>query len=387
MHDTIGLLGGSFNPIHYGHLGMAAAACMELSLGRLIILPDGDPPHRSDELAGKRHRLRMAELAAAGQWEVSAMEVDRPGKTYTVDTLEALHALYPSATLWMIIGADTLRELPGWKRAERVFKLCRFAVFGRDDLPLDDIPGADVTRMQTPIIDISATEIRHRVHVGKSLEGYTPQAVEDYIGLHRLYDPPPLLHEKAIRKRLKETLPGARYKHVLNVADCMVQLARRWGYDEDKARLTGLLHDCAKAMTLEHMRKYVLEMGLQVDPMRCATAALLHAPAGAAMARAEYGVTDPEILHAIRYHNTGTVPMGTLDKLLFVADMTEPGRKPYPWMEPLREMAMKDLNEATRMAMRRQLQYIEQDGKKLTHPDTAAALAAMEKENEREGTA
>lgn len=385
MHDMIGLLGGSFNPIHYGHLAMAEAAQQELGLDRVIILPAGDPPHKSKELAGKRHRLRMAELAVAGRFEVSAMEVERTGKTYTVDTLEVLRALYPRATLYMIIGADTLGEIATWKNAPRVFELCRFAVFGRDKLPLPDVPGASVVRMQTNIPDVSATQIRERVHRGLSLEGYTPQAVEDYIGAWRLYNPPAQMPDKAIRKRLKETLPQGRYRHVLGVEETMRTLAKRWGYDEDKAALTGLLHDAAKGMTLEQMEKFVDANGMYVDPLRRTTAALLHAPAGAAMARAIYGVTDPEILHAIRYHNTGTTYMGILDRLLFVADMSEPGRKDFDWMEPLRALAVEDLDEAVREAMRIQLRHIENGGKKLLHPDTAAALAAME--SEKEGTA
>lgn len=383
MGEMLGLLGGSFNPIHNGHLAMAEAARQEMKLDRLIILPDGDPPHKSTELAGKRDRLRMAELAAAGRFEVSAMEVERPGKTYTVDTLEVLHALYPDATLVMIIGADTLHEISSWRNAQRVFALCRFAVFARDDLPLMEVPGATVMRMQTPIPDISATEIRERVRQGLSLEGLTPQTVEDYIGSHRLYNPPPQASMKDIRKRLKDTLPPARYRHTLGVEKTMRVLAARWGYDIKKAALTGLLHDCAKGMDLERMDAYVDAHGLRVDEGRRASVALLHAVASAAMARAEYGVTDPEILTAIRYHNTGHTPMSRLDRLLYIADMTEPHRKPFPWMGALRSLAMEALDEAACDTMRIKLDYIRRRGKDI-HPDTAAACAALEKE--REGT-
>lgn len=390
MRDTIGLLGGSFNPIHNGHLRMAQAAWEELSLDRLLIIPDGDPPHKSRELADKRHRLRMAELAAAGRFEVSAMEINRPGKTYTVDTLEALHTLYPDALLYMLIGADTLHEIEGWRNAPRVFELCRFAVFSRGGLPLIDVPGADIVRMHSAIPDISATALRQRVHCGHSLETYTPAAVEDYIGFHRLYNPPVQMPEKAIRKRLKETLPSGRYKHTLGVAKTIQRLASRWRYDELRATLAGLLHDCAKGMTLDEMNAYVDAQGLQAPDSYRKSTALLHAPASAAMARAVYGVTDPEILHAIRYHNTGSVPMSLLDKLLCVADMTEPGRKDFaeePGIEALRALSMRDLDEAVRQTFQRKLLHIQIRGQQ-AHPDTAAALAALEKEAmEREGTA
>lgn len=382
MQETIGLLGGSFNPIHFGHLAMAEAACRELALDRLLIIPDGDPPHKSKELAGKWHRLRMAERAAAGVFAVSAMEVERAGKTYTVDTLEVLRTLHPQAILYMIIGADTLREISGWKQAERVFALCRFAVFGRGDLPLDDVAGATIVRMQTPIVGISATEIRARVHRGMSLAGYTPAAVEAYIGEHRLYDPPVQMQEKAIRKRLKEALPAKRYQHTLGVEETARVLAARYGYPLEKATLAGLLHDCAKGMNLEEMRRYVREQGEPVDAERMDSTALLHAPASAAMARAVYGVTDPEILRAIWYHNTGAAPMGMLDKLLTVADMIEPGRKPAPWMDSLRQLATTDLDLAARETIRLKLEHIHAAAR-FEHPDTRAALAALNEGIER----
>lgn len=384
MHESIGLLGGSFNPIHEGHLAMAEAARRELALDRMIILPDGDPPHKSTELAGKRHRLRMAELAAAGRFEVSSMEIDRPGKTFTVDTLEVLHALYPQATIWLIIGADTLHELPNWKTAPRVFALCRFAVFARGKLPLTPVPGADVTRLETPIPPISATEIRGRVHRGQSLEGFTPRAVEDYIGAHRLYDPPVLMRDKDIRKRLKETLPPGRYRHTLGVEATMLQLAVRWGYRNlEKVTLTGLLHDCSKGMTLEEMRRFVDEQGMRMAATKRESTALLHGEASAAMARAVFGVTDPEILHAIRYHNTGCAPAGKLDEILWVADMMEPGRKEHEWMPAFRALADADLSAAARRTLRLKIDYTQSRGKEV-HPDTALALAALEEDAQRE---
>lgn len=387
MRETIGLLGGSFNPIHNGHLAMAEAARKELNLDRLLLIPDGDPPHKAKGLAGKGHRLHMVERAAKGRFEVSAMEVERPGKTYTVDTLEVLHTLYPDAALYMIIGADTLRDLPTWRDAPRVFALCQFAVFARGDLPLAPVEGARVVRMETVIPDISATMIRKRVHQGYSLEGYTPPAVEDYIGRHRLYDPPVEMKEKNIRKRLKETLPPSRYRHSLGVEQTIMALAGRWGYaDQRRAMLTGLLHDCAKGMSLPQMVKYVDTLGIYVDEARKASVALLHAAASMAMARATYGVTDPEILQAIRFHNTGSQAMQTLDKLLFVADMTEPGRKDMPWLQALRDTAADDLDAAVKQGMRIKLDYIASRGKE-AHPDTAAAYAAIVQQSEGEGTA
>lgn len=378
MAETIGLLGGSFNPIHYGHLAMAEAARSELSLGQVVLLPAGDPPHKSDELAPKEDRLEMVRLASAGRFPVSTLEVDRPGKTYTVDTLEALHQAQPGADIVMIIGADTLHEIIKWKNAPRVFELCRFAVFARAGSSLIDVPGASITRMRTPVPDPTATEIRRRVHRGHSLEGLTPPDVIDYIGAHRLYDPPVQMTRKAIKKRLKADLPEPRFRHVLAVADTIAGLAKRYGYPEKKAVLAGLLHDCAKGMTLDQMRQTIDTCGVHTDPMRRTCRELLHAPVSAAVARAVYGVTDPDILHAIWYHNTGCPDMTMLDKLLCLADMIEPGRKGDQSLQTLRRLAQEDLDLAVREMLARKLSILVQNSRAI-HPDTAASLTSMER--------
>lgn len=386
MCERIGLLGGSFNPIHLGHLAMAAAAREELGLTRLLIMPDGDPPHKSTELADKAQRLEMVRRAAGDRFEVSAMEVDRPGKTYTIDTLTALREAWPQAALVMLIGADTLRELPTWREAQRVYALCRFAVFARDELALCAPPGVQWIRMRTEIPDISSTEIRARVHKGLSLDGLVPQVVQDYIGAHRLYDPPRQRSQQTIRRRLKEMLPAKRYRHTLGVKQAMIRLAQRWSYDAEKAALTGLLHDCAKAMPLAQMQAYVRRVGVHLDALRQENTALLHAPAGAALARERFGVTDPEILHAIATHNTGSEKMGILDKLLFVADYTEPGRKAIEGLDAIRAMAMEDLDAAVCGVLDSKLAYITQKGDVL-HPDTLAARKAIECAKHKEETA
>lgn len=378
MRERIGLLGGSFNPIHLGHLAMARAAREALGLDRVLLVPDGSPPHKSRGLADRHDRLAMVRLAAQDEFEVSDMETERPGKTYTVDTLEALRAQWPEAELWMIIGGDTLGEIGGWKRAERVFSLCRFAAFRREGLPFPQPPeGAEVTPLSAAIPPISATAIRARIHKGLGLEGWTPSAVEDYIGARRLYDPPEQLSGKAMRKRLAATLPKKRMVHVEGVEAVIRALARRWGADEKKAALAALLHDCAKGMDLPAMLAWADRWEVPLDSLRRTSTALLHAPVGAAMARAEYGVTDPDVLHAIRYHNTGCVPMRLLDKLLYLADMTEPSRRSLPWLEALRAQMLEDLDGALVQAMRHKLDYILARGGDV-HPDTSSALEAME---------
>ena len=143
-----GLMGGTFDPIHLGHLDIARAALEELKLDRVIFLPDGDPPHKLPCAAGTQ-RLRMAELACEDNpgFEVSDMELRRPGTTYTVDTLRKLKELRPRDELIYLIGSDTLYLFPTWHTAQDVAKLCRMAVVLR---PGDDLTG--VINMQQELL-------------------------------------------------------------------------------------------------------------------------------------------------------------------------------------------------------------------------------------------
>lgn len=378
MFKRIGLLGGTFNPIHCGHMAMAEAARAALNLDAVVLMPAGDPPHKEPEGATAADRLRMTELAADGRFPVSSMEIDRPGKTYTVDTLEALTA-QGAEEIHMLIGADTLRELKSWREPDRVFALCRFIAFGRVGCVYPDAPeGARVTKLEAEIPGVSSTQVRARVHAGLSIEGLVLSAVERYIGVNRLYDPPRLLSPDEMRAKLQASMKSSRFDHVEGVEQTMRRLARRYGVDEEKAALAGLLHDCAKGMSLEEMRAAAAKYEVAYDPMETNPAALLHAPVGAAVARAEYGVTDPDVLHAIRFHTTGCAEMSVLDQLLFLADMIEPTRRPYPGLEELRAAAEQDLFSAVLLAMRHQSAYIAACGHQ-PHPDEEAALLWAEK--------
>ena len=381
MGQKIGILGGSFNPIHVGHLQMARQAKAELSLDRLILIPAGDPPHKSDGLAPQKHRLRMTELAADGEFEVSGIEVEREGKTYTIDTVHALLSTIPGAKLVFIIGVDTLRELLTWKEVEQVFSLCEFAVFARDNVPPIVPDGAKVLMMRSKIAPVSATEIRGRVTKGLSLSRFTPSAVEAYIGEHRLYDPPRMMGEDEILSHLQNDLSKERLKHVLGVRQVILSLAKRWGYDESRASVTALLHDCAKSMSLGSMRAFMEAQGATVDEPRKVSAQLLHAPASAERARAFFGMTDPLIGKAIWHHNTGCVPMDLLSKLLFVADCIEPNRRIFPALSEIRRLSALDLDAAVLEVFQSKLDYIRLKGYP-EHPDTARAFAALKYELE-----
>ena len=194
----IGLMGGSFNPIHCGHVALARAALESGRVERVLFLPTGNPPHKKEGLADKFDRLRMVELAVEHEagMAVCREEIDRDGVIYTVDTLAALKRKMPDCTLTYLIGADTLRALGTWRRVETVIERCKFLVMMREGETREEVirlaglwtqRGAQIDFLDARKMDISSTQIREQIQKGLPFERLVPQAVVDYIHEHGLY--------------------------------------------------------------------------------------------------------------------------------------------------------------------------------------------------------
>lgn len=207
---TLGVLGGTFDPIHHGHLAAAAAAQQSLDLDSIVLVPSRIPPHRADPVgASAEQRYEMALLAAAERgWSASRVEIDREGPSYTFDTLAELRK---STQVFFILGADAFAEIATWFRYPDVLDLANFVVVSRPGITLDSlrerVPSAfkhhppcspsalrDLGSEETRVIlvesntpDISSTDIRRRVRAGQPLFGLVPDSVAKYIQAHRLY--------------------------------------------------------------------------------------------------------------------------------------------------------------------------------------------------------
>ncbi len=191
----IGLFGGTFDPPHNGHLAVARDVADALALDRVLWIPVGEPPHKSDkELTPATLRLEMVRAATAGHsmFGVSEVELDRAGPSYTVDTLRSLRGTFPDALLFFIIGADEYRALESWRAPEQVLDLAHLAVMDRDGAraadEVPDVRGADsVHFVRVGRIDISSTEIRRHVAAGHDVTDFVPAAVAAIIGREGLY--------------------------------------------------------------------------------------------------------------------------------------------------------------------------------------------------------
>lgn len=202
MARRVGLYGGSFNPIHVGHLIVARSVAEQLALERVDFLPSAAPPHKRPlDLIAAEHRATMVRLAIAGEACFAASDIDlvRPGPTFTIDTIRQWKSAHPDCEPVWIIGGDSLVELPTWRDAGQLVDECRIVTATRplecdlDWLPIEKALGhsrADRLRegvLTTPVIDVSATGIRRRVGEGRSIRYLVPDAVADYIERHGLY--------------------------------------------------------------------------------------------------------------------------------------------------------------------------------------------------------
>jgi nicotinate-nucleotide adenylyltransferase len=194
----IGILGGTFDPIHYGHLIIAEAAMDQLGLDRIEFLPANDPPHKPEgSVSPARHRAAMVQTAIdpVDYFELNCIEMERAGPSYTVDSLEQLVRERPQDSFWFIIGGDSLRDLPSWRSPERILELASLAVIDRPGAIYDLagleglVPGLRqrIALVEAPLIDISATLLRRRFAAGGSIRFQTPDSVIAYMTANGLY--------------------------------------------------------------------------------------------------------------------------------------------------------------------------------------------------------
>lgn len=377
--DRIGVMGGTFNPIHEGHLSMARHAMAQAGLDRVLFIPSGNPPHKRTGLALAEDRYRMVCAAIHQQkgFEPSRIELDRTGVIYSVDTLELLHKAYPQAELFFIIGEDTLHELPTWHDPQRLYPLCTFLVIRRpgskqafEAVWKERITqGAKLRGVDMPPMDISSTAIRQALSKGEKPQGL-PQGVEAYLMLKGLYgDECWLPQGSQWLDKLYGMLSPKRFAHTLYVVAYARHLARKHGVELPKAVCAALLHDCAKCMPLEEMQAIACQHRLTGDEAILQDGNLLHSAVGAQVARDTFGVSDSEILNAIACHTLGRIPMTALDMIVFLADKIEASRASYPLLESIRQRAETDLSGAVRLSLESTVDYVTARGATV-HPAT-----------------
>ena len=383
--ERIGILGGAFDPMHQGHLQMALSALDGARLDQLLVIPAADDAYKPC-IVGREDRWKMT-VAACTQDErliPSRLEIDREGTAYSVDTLLALRQQYPRADLFYILGADGAMKLKNWHRLEEALPLCSFLVCPR----VGDVPPAafheELARLRAlggrfsmlgmDPVTVSSSEIRNQLAAGLPTPGlFFP--LREYCALKGFYGMPRRMgRADAWIEKLFAAVNPRRFAHSLSVAACSRRLARLYGENPRQAEEAGLLHDCAKCLPLKEMRRIAEEHSLTDDPAMLDSNALLHSLVGAWVAEHEYGMTDPEVLEAIAFHNTGSPGMSRLAMCVCLADFIEPTRGSYPLLEQVRVLSELSLERALLLSLEGTADYVRQRGRYL-HPRTQETIS------------
>ena len=390
----IGIYGGTFDPIHRGHITAAQAAAQQLGLDLLLLIPASIPPHKAlpEGGADAAQRLEMATLATAElscPAQVLDVEVRRRGKSYTADTLRTLRRQYPEDELWLLMGTDMFLSLQDWREPQEILRLARVAAFSRTGDPeqqrfarqkayLEETFGAQVTVVENPhVVDISSTRLRQLLPEGRE---YLPEAVYGYILRQRLYGTHAELKHltpEELRPIALSYLKPKRMPHVLGTEQEAAFLAEKYGADVTAARIAALLHDCTKKLDLPQQLSLCRHYAIPLDEMERNYLKLLHSKTGAAVARDRFDVSD-EIYNAIFYHTTGKADMTLLEKIIYLADYIEPSRR-FPGVEELRTAVHEDLDRGLCRALADSIVELQGYGSPV-HPNTQEALSYIQRE-------
>ena len=396
----LGIYGGTFDPIHRGHMAAAQTAAEVLKLDKLLLIPAGIPPHKAlpDGSADPSHRLAMTAIAADRLGlkipvEVLDLELKREGKSYTSDTLRTLKAQYPDDELWLLMGTDMFLSLQTWHEPEVILSLAKVCAFGRTDRDgealfapqrefLAKTYGAETVTITLPgLVDISSTQLRSMLSTGTRPEELD-ESVYGYILRHGLYGTHADLHNldwEDLRACSYSMIRAKRIPHVRGCEEEAVRLARVWGEDEDVARAAAILHDCTKYLELEEQLYLCRKYGIMLDDLECRAVKLLHSKTGAGVARHVFGMPDT-VYDAIFWHTTGKADMTMMEKILYIADYMEPNRD-FDGVERLRELVYTDISGACLLGLEMSVEDLERRGNPV-HKNTREAYDFLRKEKD-----
>ncbi len=362
----IGIFGGTFDPVHIGHINLAAQAIQEAGLDRLIFVPAKVQPFKQDQdITPENDRLEMLKLAIRDlpKAEISTFELDRDEISYTVTTLRHFREIMPEAELFFLIGADAFLKIFKWNGAAEILSEHSFLVGtrpGYKEANLQEVIGkaeilyeTKITRLNNKEFDINSTEIRRRAELGEDISELVPAAVVEYIRTHGLYK------NERILDFISMNFSEKRKIHTFAVAKVAMELAEIYGEDVNKAKTAALFHDMYRGVSESSLNMYVKHFGL--DSHYKDNSNLAHGKIAAIIMERDFGANDPDILNAVRYHTTGRRGMTKLEKIIYLADAIEPNRE-YDGVEDLREIARKGLDEAVLRSLENTIAFIEKKG-------------------------
>lgn len=376
----IAIYGGTFDPIHMGHLEVAKAVIEEKAADRLYFMPNYISPFKQGEIhSSGEDRINMINIAIRGlpNIEASDYEIKRKSPSYTIDTLEAFERKF-SHDICFVAGADSIDSMEEWHRGPELLSKFKIIAVKRVGFPIEKLIkkiayykkkyNSEIFLLNKIPKHISSSAIRDNLIFKDDVSEYLTAEVIDYILKNDLYKNNPnkcnlekikkfnepnkinkirrkynnYLIDENLKYKLEKLLTKKRYIHSLGVANMAKRLARIYGIDEEKAYFSGYIHDMAKCLSVEESNRYVRYYG--IDYKYINNIQIAHSKVGAKLAEDELGIKDMDIINAISYHTTARADMSLLEEILYVSDAIEINRK-YNEVERLRKEAEIDLDK------------------------------------------
>ncbi len=386
--ERIGIFGGTFNPVHIGHIQAAKQALTALHLDRVLLIPDHIAPHKELPTSSPTPQQRLDMLRIAVQdcpgLEISDIELRREGVSYTYLTIQELKQMYPHDQLVLLMGTDMFTSFDSWRNPEEILKNASLGVFCRGDKKEKqtiaaqkervEAMGAQVELAHNDVIAISSTQMR-RLLAFRCAGPFLPEGVLEYIREYRLYNTRAQwknLPMEALEPIVLSLLNPNRVAHVLGCRDTAVALAKRWDADETDAARAGILHDITKAIDGPLQLTLCEAYGKILDDFSRKYPKTLHALTGSLVAERIFG-ENKAVVDAIAYHTTGKADMNLLEMIIYVADYMEPNRD-FPGVETLRQLAFSDIQAALRLGLEMTMEHLKEQGSEVS-PASREALA------------
>ena len=380
--SRIGIYGGSFNPVHNGHVLAAREFLRLLKLDCLQLIPANDPPHKmlpafTPSPADRFDLLSIAMRDIPGV-TVSDMELKREGKSYSIETVEAIHEENPNDELYLLMGSDMLLSFETWKRFESLFQLATIGVLCRMDrnenerMMLEACAerfrreyGAKIVLLENQRIEVSSTTARRMLFFGCG-EEYVPNAVFDAICKRGLYGTGGNYRNLPTAELMKIALSiydAKRVPHAIGCAETARKLAEKYGADPSLAERAGILHDVTKALRTPEQLRLCEKYAIMTGEYSGAQAKLLHGKTAASIAKHIFGECDA-VCESISWHTTGKANMTALEKIVYLADYIEPNRD-FDGVEQMRALAQSDLDAAVLLGMEETIRILREQGRPL----------------------
>lgn len=392
--ERIGIYGGTFNPPHIGHMSAAVQAAESLCLDKLLLIPDRIAPHKQlpEGSASPEQRLQMLQIAVKDhpKLEVSDMELQREGTSYTYLTILELKEKHPGAQLVLIMGTDMFLSFDKWKNPDIILQNASLGVLYRGEKgEIDAIEakkremeakGAKIELVKNDVVTISSTDLR-RMLTFRCADDFLPEGVNAFIQMNNLYHTGANYRHLSMEKLetvVRGLLKESRVAHVLGCRDTAVELASRYGADETDAARAALLHDVTKALGGDLQLTLCKEYGMILDAFSKTNPKTIHALTGSLVAQRIFGENEA-VVSAIRHHTTGKANMNLLEKIIYVADYMEPNRD-FPGVEKLRKLAYTDIDAALKLGLEMTINMLKEQGREVSSESMDALMWLSRKE-------